>query len=425
MELRDRTSVLVAAGGAAWEVDTLGALESAGVVVLRRCVDLADLLATATAGQASVAVVAGDLPGVDADAVAHLSRHGVRVVAVVADRAEGDRLLRLGAAASVVADEGQPAPAAEVARAVATAAAASRTVSAVGAAVDAGALPPDPDPARPEPLADTGAGGRVIAVWGPTGAPGRSTVAATLAAVRATTSPCVLVDADAYGGAVAQMLGILDEVSGLLAAARLANAGALDSASFATCRRRVGERLDVLTGLPRADRWVEVRAGVLERILDLGRAVGDVVVDAGFCLEDDDLGGGLGRAVGRNQLTLDAVAAADEVLVVGAADPVGLSRLARGLMELRERVHPERVRVVVNRMRDTLGWREQDIRAMVEGYAAPVGVHFLPEDRTAVDRALVGGRSLTEVGDGPLRRAVGRVADQVFAAAPTRPARGR
>jgi MinD-like ATPase involved in chromosome partitioning or flagellar assembly len=285
-----------------------------------------------------------------------------------------------------------------------------------------GGLPPDPLPGQPQPpdASPGGEAGRVVAVWGPTGAPGRTTVAVGLAAERATREPCVLVDADPYGGSVAQTLGLLDEVSGLLAAARLANSGSLDRQSFPRCRRRVTARLQVLTGLPRADRWVEVRAGVLEQILDLSRAVGDVVVDCGFCLEEDDVGGGFGRSIGRNQLTLDALAAADEIVVVGAADPIGLSRLARGLMELRERVGPGRVRVLVNRMRDSLGWQQRDIVAMVEGYAAPVGVHILPEDRAALDRALVVGRSLPEVADGPLRRAIAEVSAAVFAGPPAR-----
>lgn len=400
----ERTAVLVAAGGASWEVAVLGALDSAGMVVLRRCVDLADLLATATSGQATAAVVSGDLPGLDADAVGHLVRHEVRVVAVAADRDEQDRLGRIGVAATV---RSVGVPPDDVARAV------------IDVVEDAavGGLPPDPLPEQPLPGSSArGAAGRLVAVWGPAGAPGRTTVAVGLAAERATREPCVLVDADPYGGAVAQALGVLDEVSGLLAAARLANTGSLDRHSFARCRRRVGARLEVLTGLPRADRWVEVRAGVLEHLLDLSRGVGDVVVDCGFSLEEDDVGGGFGRSVGRNQLTLDALAAADEIVVVGAADPIGLSRLARGLMELRERVHPDRVRVLVNRMRDSLGWRQRDILAMVEGYAAPVGVHVLPEDRAALDRALVVGRSLPEVGDGPLRRAIAEVSSAVFAA---------
>ena len=401
MDHRDRICVLLAAGSADWEVEVLGALDAAGAVVLRRCVDVPDLLAAATVGQASVAVVAGELSDLDGDAVTHLLRHGVRPVAVATSAEEADRLGRLGIAGTV--RPGSAAGDREVAAAV--------VVAVEDAAV--GAMPPDPDPVMDVPaLQVRGGAGRVVAVWGPAGAPGRSTVAAGLAAERATREPCVLVDADPYGGSIAQVLGILDEVSGLLAAARLANSGSLDAASFAACRRRVGDRLDVLSGLPRADRWVEVRAGVLQRILDLATEVGDVVVDCGFSLEEDELG--LGRAVGRNQLTLDAVAAADEVVVVGAADPVGLSRLARGLMELRERVAPPRVRVVVNRMRDSLGWRDQDVLGMVEGYATPVGVHLLPDDRPPLDRALVAGRCLVETGDSSLRRAVARLAGEVF-----------
>lgn len=402
MDHRARICVLLAAGSASWEVEVLGALEHAGVVVLRRCVDVADLLAAATLGEATVAVVAAELADLDADAVTHLLRHEVRPVAVATGSQEAERLARLGVVTTVLSGAGadeQPVAGAVVA-------------AVEDAAV--GRMPPDPAPVGEPVLPARGAGGRVIAVWGPTGAPGRSTVAAALAAERSTSEPCVLIDADPYGGSIAQALGILDEVSGLLAAARLANTGALDAASFAACRRRVGDRLDVLTGLPRADRWVEVRAGALQRILDLAADVGDVIVDCGFSLEEDELG--LGRMVGRNQLTLDALEAADEVVVVGSADPVGLSRLARGLMELRERIGAARLRVAVNRMRDTLGWRQQDVLGMVEGYASPVGVHLLPDDRNTLDRALVAGRTLVESGDGPLRRALTRMAAEVFAA---------
>ena len=48
-----------------------------------------------------------------------------------------------------------------------------------------------------------------------------------------------LLDADPYGGAVGQHLAVLDEVSGLLAAARLANAGELDAARLAGLAREV------------------------------------------------------------------------------------------------------------------------------------------------------------------------------------------
>jgi MinD-like ATPase involved in chromosome partitioning or flagellar assembly len=171
----------------------------------------------------------------------------------------------------------------------------------------------------------------------------------------------------------------------------------------------------VLTGLPRPDRWVEARPGVLDAVLARAAEVGDVVVDTGFSLEDPaELGADLGRSLSRNQLTLDAVAAADLVVVVGTAEPTGLARLARTLVEVRDAVGTPPL-VVVNRMRDSLGWSHRDIVGMIEGFVRPLGVHFLPEDRATTDRALVAGRSLVELGDSPLRRVVEEVHDAVFA----------
>ncbi|MCW2781839.1 MAG: hypothetical protein JWR35_2288 [Marmoricola sp.] len=393
--MTERVCVLVAAAGAAWETTALPALASAGVVVLKRCVDLHDLMATASSGQADVALVAADLPGLDADAVMHLLRYDVRTLAVADDPASAERLARIGVVATV-------APRAD-----------HTLVEAVTRAAEEGVVAdPESDEEALPPLSD-GSRGRIIAVWGPAGAPGRTTVAIALATERAKAGrQTILIDADAYGGAVAQHLGVLDEVSGILAAARLVNSGALEPDAFAGCRRRVADRFDVLTGLPRADRWIEIRAGVLDRVLDLAAEVADVVVDCGFCLEDEF---DPGRPGGRNQMTLDALAAADEVVVVGTADPVGLARLARGLVELRE-TGPASVRVVVNRMRSTLGWSERDISGMVEGYLRPLGIHFLPDDRPLLDRALVSGRSLAELGDSPLRKALAGVQTAAFGA---------
>ena len=113
-------------------------------------------------------------------------------------------------------------------------------------------------------------------------------------------------------------------------------------------------------------------------------------------------------------MTLAALEVADEVVVVGNADPVGLSRLARGLVELRDLTGGAAVRVVVNRMRPTLGWSEKDIAGMVEGFTRLTGLHFLPDDRAAVDRALVAGRTVVESGDSALGRAIGEIADELL-----------
>jgi MinD-like ATPase involved in chromosome partitioning or flagellar assembly len=378
-----RLCVLVLAGGASWEAPVLHALARAGIVVTKRCVDVPDLMASAAAGGASVAVVGGDVPHLDAEAVTHLLRYDVRTLAVTTDLAAADRLARMGVLESTAAHPDD-----------------------VVAAVERTAhhdVVPDPGPAE-EPAVGS-ENGRIIAVWGPAGSPGRTTVAVGLAAELVARRPSViLVDADPYGGAVAQALGILDEISGLLAVARMANLGTLDEAAFARACRRVGDGVDVVTGLPRADRRVEVRPGVMSTVLAVAASLGDVVVDCGFCLEDADV------PLARDRMTLDALGSADEIVVVGSAEPNGLTRLARGLVELRDVTGGTPVRVVVNRMRPTLGWSERDIVGMVEGYVRPAGVHFLPEDRAAVDRALVSGRALTELGDSRLRAALAEVA---------------
>jgi hypothetical protein len=51
---------------------------------------------------------------------------------------------------------------------------------------------------------------------------------------------------------------------------------------------------------------------------------------------------------------------------------------------------------------------------MVTGFARVAGLHFLPEDQATVDRALVSGRTLAEVGDSPLARGVARLTDAVL-----------
>ena len=402
--------VLVVAAGAAWESTALALLtERQGIVVLKRCVDVDDLLASASAGQADVAVLGADTHGLDQAAVDLLRKHSVRPVAVVPDGAGQDaarlRATRIGIRSTVSETDLATLP---------------DTVVAEQEPTDT--LVREEIPEDPAPPA--GSGGRVIAVWGPAGAPGRTTLAVGLAAELARRGcRTTLVDADPYGGAVAQQLGILDEVSGLLAAARVTAGGTLPE-RFGSVQRTIGPHLGVVTGLPRPDRWLEVRTGVVEHLLEVGRDQGHVVVDTGFSLEQDP-GAEFGSRPGRNQMTLGALEVADDVVVVGSADPVGLSRLARGLVELRDLTGGGPVRVVVNRMRPTLGWSEKDIAGMVEGFTRLTGLHFLPDDRAAVDRALVAGRTVVESGDSALGRAIGGVVDELLPGSATAVPSGR
>ncbi len=398
--------VLTAVTDAGWEADLVAALAGAdlGVTIVRRCVDLADLLATAATGSARAALLSADLRRLDRDAVAQLHSGGLAVVGLLpaGDEAARQRLHQLGVAHVLPADADP-----------------GRIAAAVIGALSA---PGGPAADRSEPRQSVGApataavaAGRLVAVWGPTGAPGRSTVAVTLAAELANRGcSTLLADGDVYGGVVAQLLGLLDEAPGLAAAARLANAGGLDRTRLAGLARSLNPTLRVLTGISRADRWPELRPAALEVVWSCCRELAAVtVVDCGFALEQDEELAYDTAAPRRNGATLATLQAADTVLAVGAGDPVGLQRLVRGLSELREVLPDLRPLVIVNRVRRTATGPDpqRQIATLLERYAGLAAAAYVPEDRAGCDAALVRGQPLTVAAPGsPARRALATLA---------------
>ncbi|WP_309134076.1 hypothetical protein [Cellulomonas sp.] len=395
--------VLCAVQGAA-ESAIVQAVEGSGgrLSVTRRCADLTELLAAAEAGLGGVAVVSADLDRLDREAVAELHRCGVRVVAL-GDPTRPWLAERLTAHGADVVVE-VPADADAVVR------------EALG--VLAGAAPARPAPeAGRQPVLRRGA---TVAVWGPTGAPGRTFLAVNLAAELAVLDHDVLlVDADTYGGVVAQVLGVLDESPGLAAAARAAGQGTLDLPTLARLAPVVLPRLRLLTGLSRADRWPEIPASSTEEVLRVARGLADVtVVDTGFCLEQDEVLSYDTHAPARNAATITALEQADLVVVVGAADPVGVQRLVRALGELTDAGLAADRTVVVNRLRPTVaGVRPADaVTAALARYAGVRDAVLVPDDRAAVDAALLEGRALREIAPGsPARRSVAALAERVAA----------
>ena len=219
----------------------------------------------------------------------------------------------------------------------------------------------------------------------------------------------LLLDVDPYGGAVAQHLGVLDEVSGLLAAARSANAGLLDVERLGGFARQVG---DAAAGAhrPAARRPVAggPSGGVRATCSTSRRGLAaHVVLDTGFSLETDTADPFGGRAPQRNRDDPDRRTRGRRG-ASWSAPPTrsGWPGWRAGLVELRDLLPGVRPRVVVNRTRPSLGWSDREIRGMVEGFVTPLDVHFLPDDRAAADRALMAGQSLAETGESPLRPAL-------------------
>jgi Flp pilus assembly CpaE family ATPase len=416
--------VLTAVGDPRWEADLSSGLsrDDHGVEVVRRCVDLPDLLAAAAAGLARAVILSADLRRLDRDALSRLALAQVAVVGLIeaADEAADRRLRQLGVTHVLPHD----ASSAQVSKAVFAAVAEIALASPAGATLDwadaGGALGDVTSLTDLDHAAGLEPGaGRVVAVWGPAGSPGRSTIAVNVAAeLAALGHPTLLIDADTYGGVVAQLLGVLDEAPGLAAACRLANSGALDVSGLAGVALELRPTLRVLTGITRADRWLELRPSALRSVLALARSLAAfTVVDCGFCLEQDEELAYDMAAPRRNGATLAVLESADEVIAVAAADPVGLARYVRALPDCAAVIAGRVPLTVVNRLRRGVvgpGDPRREVAAALQRYAGVSAIHVIPDDREAVDAALAAGRTLAEIApSSPAREAIRALAARI------------
>jgi MinD-like ATPase involved in chromosome partitioning or flagellar assembly len=425
-----KIAVLTAAAGQQWEAALLAALDAgdAPVVVVRRCVDVVELLAVAATGQGQVALVGAEVRHFDAEAVDRLLAADVVPVGVV-PRGDGGAQERLRACGVefVVPADADPNVIASV------------TVSALSGQPRrrphermyadplismsiprvAGAAQTEPSvPARTVGSPGLTRRGHVVAVWGPTGAPGRTTVATGLAdEIARLGSTALLVDADVYGGTVAAALGLLDESPGLAAACRLAGTKRIDAAGLAGLCWQVRPTFRVLTGIPLAHRWPEVRASAIAHVLSAARSLAAfTVVDCGFGLEADEELSHDSAAPRRNGATLAVLDAADRVIAVGSGDPIGIQRLVRGLGDLRDCGVAAPVAVVVNKVRRGVVGADpaEELGVALTRFAGCTPSALLPYDLDALDVAIAAGRLLAEVRPAsPLRRALVALAADV------------
>lgn len=397
--------------------DLVGGLERlhGPVTVVRRCGELAELLAACQSGLARAAVVAEGTEDLTASLVDRLAAVGVSIVALSDDSAEASRLRSIGVVTASL-DVDSATLASKISDSVGQLSGQGRRRADSrdsGYADTAAELRPS-DVAEEVEQAPAGAG-RIIAVWGPIGAPGRTLVAVNIAAeLSAEGKSVILVDADSYGASVAASLGLLDESAGLAQSCRLADQGLLDAESLKRIAAPVFTKAGsfrVLTGITRADRWTELRAAALSSVLEYAKEIADVVVvDAGFCLEADEELSFDSMAPRRNAATLRSIELADTVYAVGAADAIGVPRLVRGLAELERAVPQAAPRVVLNKVRGASAGRspERQLGEAWERYGPGQGVDvFLPSDPEACDAALLSGAVLIESApESPLRRAI-------------------
>ncbi|AZC13506.1 P-loop NTPase [Microbacterium sp. ABRD28] len=330
-------------------------------------------------------ILQADRRTMTAAAVALCDRQGVRIVALCARDADRPLVDAYGVSSILTLTD----PGWRIAEALTMAGLTRGSASASAAADEPGA-----EPGRPSP--------RVIAVWGPAGSPGRSTVAVELALELARGGRRVaLVDADAHAPALALALGLADEGPGFAAACRHAGRGELTTAELERISTPLGQTgVRVLTGINRPSRWPELSHARVAAALEACRSwVEFTVVDVSSSLERDeeivsDLDGPR-----RNAATLAALDVADQVVAVAAADPVGIARFLRGYTELRATVGSTPVAVLANRLRPgALGIDARgQVRRTLDRFAGIRDVWFVPYDARSADAALLAGRPIAEV----------------------------
>lgn len=333
--------------------------------------------------RADLLVLDADRRTLTAQLVAACDRFGIRIVALCAGAAER----RLAGVFGVDACDA-PADAAEV-------------LASGARAQDAEA----PEPTR----------GRVIAVWGAAGAPGRTTTAIELACELARDGRRVaLIDADAHAPSIAMATGLADEGPGFAAACRQAERGTLTVAELARIAAPLGT-VEVLTGINRPGRWPELSHDRVQAALERCREwADDIVVDVAASLERDeeivsDLAGPR-----RNAATLAALASADLIVAVVSADPIGVARFVRAHADLRSVVGATPVKIMVNKSRTGpvgLDARAQ-VRRTLERYTDARDVWFVPWDPKATDAAMLAAQPVAHVAArsplaGAVRRFVG------------------
>ena len=165
--------------------------------------------------------------------------------------------------------------------------------------------------------------GRIVAVWGGHGSPGRTTISTHLAAsAQESGLRTLLIDADTWAPSVAQHLG-LDEGPGLVQSVRSVSRG--DSGLSHVLKSRSG--VSVLVGMARPELWTEIQESSFIALIDEAGSEYDlVVIDVAAPIEEDEELSFDQAPYRRNMVTRSTLTIADRVFQVAGGSPVALRR---------------------------------------------------------------------------------------------------
>ncbi len=335
-----------------------------------RCVDRVEVLAAVRGGNLDAIVSIGAPGWLDRQTAEEAAAKGIRLVGLADNALEDERLERLGG------------------RVLEAGVSAHVVLEACRATVQ-------PSAATAASVASRQADGKLIAVWGPKGSPGRTTISVELAVELAGGgAEVLLVDGDSYGGDVLQLLGIVEELPTVLWASTLAARDSLEKEEFLGNLRRASPNGPiVLPGLPRSDLWAEISDLGWRELLSFCRAsFAYTVCDVGFCIEADSSpyapSGG-----GRNRMARATLTAADRVIALCRADPIGIKNFIWSFGDVVELADPEAVSIVLNRVRPS---ERREVTDILYRHLGRRPIAAVPDRPQEFARAVHNGCSLVE-----------------------------
>jgi Mrp family chromosome partitioning ATPase len=358
--------IALGAPGLAFESQLLAGAATAGIEVRRRCVDAADLLGACLGAPGLVAVITARLPRLSADVVSRLRAAGSQIIGITLHSDDHATLEALGVSEVLDMNVG-----------------AQELLASIASHLHFSAGKPgvwNVEAVNTSAIREVKQG-RLIAVWGPAGAPGRTTTAMLLAQSLSAQGRTVIIDADTAAPSLALKLGLAEDLSGLIIACRHAEAGTLSGRTLTSSMSVISERYFALTGLAHPRRWPELRPAALVRVIDQART------DFAYCVVD------VGAAFGTTDASdlspsapADAVlAAADVIVSVCRADPLGVARFLRSLPDLVEFSVPIVCVMTAGQQRDQA---RQLIREMASGLGISIPLADLDIDGWSLDDAL-------------------------------------
>jgi MinD-like ATPase involved in chromosome partitioning or flagellar assembly len=268
---------------------------------------------------------------------------------------------------------------------------------------------------------------KVISCWGPSGSPGKSTIASNLACELALLGQRVLLlDLDTLAPSLAIALGLVDTPAGLSACLRLAEQDRLTIQEYQrlTVAIQLGRsELRFMPGLNSPARWPEVTAERVSKLLASVQSEIDLVVldlpqATHFRTNLNHPSAMISSAeTTRDSLLIDMLLSSSKLVMISGADPVSAHRFLAAqeyLNELSQNLNPY---TIVNRFRTSaLGSKAR--QELEETYLNLGKVRidaFIPDEPENLDSALLNGLPLTLLKrSSPARQAISDLARQLL-----------